>query len=63
MLIVKLCKSGDPVYGSLKMRKDESLMMCPDMKFVEKILKFKKKTALKKGLFKTIVYFKKNYSL
>lgn len=61
MKIVKLCKSGKPVYGSLKMRKDESLMMCPDMKLVKKILKFKKKIALKKGLFKTIAYFKKYY--
>ena len=54
---------GKPLFGSLKMRKDESSMMCPDMKLVEKILEFKKKIALKKGLFKTIVYFKKNYSL
>ncbi len=53
-IIVKLCKAGRPNFGAIPMRKDESLTMCPDIKKSTKLLRFKNKFSIVKGLIKTI---------
>jgi len=56
--IVKFCKLGTPIYGAIKMREDESMFMCPNLIKIKKILKYKKKFSINKGLKKTINFYK-----
>ena len=56
-LIVKLCKAGEPKFGAIPMRNDESLKMCPDIKKSKKLLSFKNKFSIVKGLKKTIKFY------
>ena len=56
-LIVKLCKAGEPKFGAIPMRNDESLKMCPDIKKSKKLLRFKNKFSIVKGLKKTIKFY------
>lgn len=56
--IVKFCKKGKPIFGAIEMRKDESLKMCPSINKSKKILRFQSKVSLKKGLKKTISFYK-----
>jgi len=55
-------KRGKPIYGKIKLRKDESKNIYPDISKIKKKLKWKPKTTLKKGLEKTLKYYKKKYS-
>ncbi len=57
--IVLICRKGKPIFGGIKMRKDESLKMCPDIKKIKKILNFKNKHSIGAGLKKTISYYVK----
>ena len=41
------------------MRKDESINNYPDISKVQKLFKWKPKTSLKKGINKTILFYKK----
>ena len=56
--IVKLCKGGKPLYGKIKLRKDESLVSYPSIKKAKKKLGWKPKTDIEEGLKKTIQYYK-----
>lgn len=54
-------KKGKPTYGKIKLRKDESKNIYPDISKIKKKLKWKPKTTLKDGLNKTLEYYKKKY--
>ena len=61
-VIIKICKlinSGKPLFGKIKLRKDEIDKLYPNVKKAKKILKWEPKISLKTGLKKTIKYFKK----
>jgi nucleoside-diphosphate-sugar epimerase len=48
-----------PIYGKIKLRSDEPMVLYPNVNFAKKILKWKNTTTLKSGLNKTIIYYKK----
>ena len=48
-----------PIYGKIKLRKDEGLNIYPEIKKSKKLLKWKPKVHWKEGILKTIKYFKK----
>lgn len=56
-LINKLIKFGKPVFGKIKMRKDEAMSLYPNTKKIKKNFNWKPKTSLKSGLKKTIKYY------
>jgi nucleoside-diphosphate-sugar epimerase len=62
-IIIKICKlvgSGNPKFGSIKLRKDEIMTLYPSISKAKKIIKWKPKIELNSGLKKTIKYYKKN---
>ena len=59
-LIKEFSNGGEPEYGKLDMRKDEILNMYPSIKKAEKLLNWKPKTSIKKGLKKTIKFYLDN---
>ena len=59
--ICKLVKKGRPQFGKIKLRKDEILILYPDIKKAKKLLRWRPKTSIKNGLNKTISFFKKCY--
>lgn len=56
--IVKFCNGGQPIFGGIKMRKDEGFFMCPSIVKIKKLLKFKNFLTIDEGLVKTIKYYK-----
>ena len=48
-----------PIYGKIKLRKGEQMVLYPNVNLAKKILKWKNKTTLQNGLNKTIIYYKK----
>ena len=60
LMINALIKKGKPKFGKLSLRIDESKNIYPDLRVAKKILGWKNKTSLKKGLIKTIQFYKKN---
>ena len=59
--ILKICKIigfGKPEFGKIKIRKDEINILYPNISKVKKLLKWKPKINLNKGLVKTIKFFK-----
>ena len=64
-LINKICfivGSGKPVFGKIKMRKDETMALYPNIDKANKVLNWRPKISLNAGLKKTIQWIKKNYS-
>tara|TARA_B110001450_G_scaffold249997_1_gene268068 strand:+ start:506 stop:1432 length:927 start_codon:yes stop_codon:yes gene_type:complete len=62
-LITKICNlvgSGRPEFGKVKLRKDEIKKLYPKILKSKKLLNWKPKISIEKGLKKTIKYFKKN---
>ena len=60
-IILQICKIigfGKPEFGKVKIRKDEIKSLYPNISKVKKLLKWKPKTTLNKGLAKTIKYFR-----
>ncbi len=55
----KKTKFFSPVYGKIKIRKDEALNIYPEIKKAKKILNWKPKVSWRSGVLKTIKYFKK----
>ena len=62
-LIVGKIKTGRPLYGRVKLRKDEINTLYPEIKLAKKLLNWKPKISLKKGLNKTINDFKQNQKI
>ena len=60
LMINSLIKKGKPKFGKLNLRVDESKSIYPDLRVAKKILGWKNKTSLEKGLVKTIQFYKKN---
>ena len=60
-LIKKICLivgAGTPVFGKVKMRKDETMFLYPNIQKAKKILNWRPKISLNAGLKKTIQYYK-----
>ena len=60
-LINKICLAvgaGKPLFGKVKMRKDETMALYPNIYKAKKILKWKPKISLNVGLRRTIKYYK-----
>lgn len=57
-LIHKYLKKGTPIFGKIKLRKDENIIMYPSIKKANDLLQWKPKISLENGLKKTINYFK-----
>ena len=58
--IVKFSKGGKPLYGKIKMRKDENINMFPDISNTKKLLRWKANISLDTGLKKTINFYRWN---
>lgn len=59
--IVKIIGKGNPKFGALKMRKDETLNLYPNINKIKKEFKWEPKINLEKGLFNTIKFYEKKY--
>ena len=60
-LIIKICSlvgSGKPIFGKIKLRKDEIKSLYPNINKAHKILKWRSKISLNTGLKRTIKYYK-----
>ena len=55
--IVKLTKGGKPQYGKIKLRKEEALKIFPSITKAKKLLKWKPKVNVNRGLISTIKTF------
>ena len=55
--IVNLCKGGKPLFGKIKLRKDESLLSYPNISKAKKTLKWRSKINIDEGLKETINYY------
>ena len=53
--------SGNPKFGKIKLRKDETNKLYPNIKKARKLLKWKPKIKLNSGLKKTINYYVQKY--
>lgn len=56
--IIKVCKGGKADFGQVLIRNDEILNLFPDISYTRAILKWKPNTNFKKGLIKTINFYK-----
>ena len=60
-LIIRICYlvgSGKPIFGKIKLRKDEIMSLYPNIDKAHKILKWRPKISLNTGLKRTIKYYK-----
>ena len=55
--IVKIYKKGKPLFGRIKLRKEEMPITYPDIDVAMKILKWKPLISFKKGILKTVRYY------
>ena len=51
-------KKGSPIYGKIKLRKDENKIIFADIKKSKKLLRWKPKTTFNVGLLETLKYYK-----
>tara|TARA_E500000178_G_scaffold308406_1_gene322054 strand:+ start:2893 stop:3837 length:945 start_codon:yes stop_codon:yes gene_type:complete len=58
--VVKNTHGGQPIFGAIKLRKDESIRMYPSIEKVKKFTKWRPKINFNKGLKKTILFYKKH---
>lgn len=57
MKIVKFYKKGEPLFGKIKLRKEEMHTTYPDISEAKTILKWKPRISFKKGILRTIKYY------
>lgn len=57
--IVKKIKGGKPIFGAIRLRKDEILKMYPNILKIKKFTKWEPKIPFETGLKKTIFYYEK----
>jgi len=65
-IILKICsvlKSGNPKFGKIKLRKDEIKRLYPSIQKANKLLNWRPKTNLEKGLLKTINDYKNIFKI
>ena len=60
MKIRNKIKKGNPIFGKINLRSDESKKIFPITKKAEKILNWKKKIPLNKGISNTIKFYKED---
>ena len=58
--IVRFSRGGKPLYGKIKMRKEENINMFPDITNTKKLLQWKANIGLDTGLKKTINFYRWN---
>ena len=61
-IILSICKNikkGQPQFGKIHLRKNEQMVIYPSIKKAKKILNWEPKTNIKKGISKTIKYYKR----
>ena len=58
-LIIKILKQGQPIYGVYSLRKDEPKVAFPDINKSKKYLGWSPKIDFKKGIVKTINFYKR----
>ena len=56
--IIEIIGKGKPLFGSIKLRKDEYLISYPKISKAKKVLNWKPKIKLKTGILNTIKYYK-----
>lgn len=61
LMITNYIKLGKPLFGKIKLRKDESLRYYPNIKKAKKLINWKPLIRFENGMTKTIKYFLKNY--
>ena len=54
-------KKGSPIYGRIKLRKDENRIIFADITKSKKLLRWKPKINFKVGLSKTLKHYKNKY--
>jgi nucleoside-diphosphate-sugar epimerase len=55
-----IIKKGEPNFGIIKMRKDEPMVIVPNINEAKQKLRWKPQMSIKNGLLKTINFYKKN---
>lgn len=60
IFLTKTLRGGKPIFGKIKIRKDEIKNLYPDVKKMKKLIKWYPRTEFRNGLLKTINYYKKN---
>ncbi len=59
-IVQKIIKKGNPIFGGIDYRENESMSLFASIKKAEKLLKWKPKISLEEGILKTINWFKEN---
>ena len=57
-MIKKRIGSGNPLFGKIPLRKDEQIKIYPSINKIKKDFNFTNKFSIRKGLEKTINYYK-----
>ena len=60
LLLVKLVGCGRPIFSKIKLRNDELVKLYPNISKAKKLINWMPKISLKKGLSKTIKFYKDN---
>ncbi len=55
-----IIQKGYPIFGKVKMRKEENMITYPNISKLKRLVKWSPKTNFTEGMIKTINYFKKN---
>ena len=58
--IIRICKGGKADFGKISIRNDEILNLYSNIKYTRSVLNWKPNTTFKRGLQKTINFYKKN---
>jgi len=61
IMIVKLIGSGKPIFSQIELRQDEIVKLYPSVLKAKRILNWVPRTSLKKGLEKTIKFYKNKW--
>ena len=61
--IIKKVNNGYPEFGKIKLRKEESKLIFPDVNKIKRSLKWKAKINFDKGINKTVTFYKKNQGI
>lgn len=62
-LIKKITKAGFPIFGKIKLRKEEMLKSYPNLDRLKKIFNWRAKNTFQQGLIKTIKHYKKTVNI
>ena len=60
-ILEKKIKNFNPVYGKLRLRKDEPKIVYPNTNLAKKVLMWNNRISFSKGIKKTINYYKKSF--